>query len=116
MNQKIPQNITVQELDRWLQSDSLQPTLVDVREEQELAIASFPANILHIPLSKANELSKGLLKELSGGDVVILCHSGIRSWNFACWLIEQDCPCKIWNLYGGIDAWSLEIDPSVPRY
>jgi rhodanese-related sulfurtransferase len=47
---------------------------------------------------------------------VIVCHAGMRSWNFACFLIERLGYDRVWNLSGGIDAWSCEVDPSVPRY
>jgi len=48
--------------------------------------------------------------------VAVLCHAGVRSWNFACWLIEQHGYEQVWNLEGGIDAWSMTVDPGVPRY
>ena len=32
------------------------------------------------------------------------------------WLIEQGREGEVWNLEGGIDAWSVQVDPSVPRY
>jgi rhodanese-related sulfurtransferase len=47
---------------------------------------------------------------------VVLCHAGIRSWQFGCWLMEVHGYERVWNLHGGIDAWSLEADPQVPRY
>jgi rhodanese-related sulfurtransferase len=46
----------------------------------------------------------------------VLCHAGIRSWQFASWLIDQQNYEQVWNLSGGIEAWSVEVDPSVPRY
>ena len=48
--------------------------------------------------------------------IVVICHSGVRSWHFAMWLISQNSNYKVWNLDGGIDAWSVEVDPTVPRY
>jgi rhodanese-related sulfurtransferase len=46
----------------------------------------------------------------------VLCHAGIRSWQFGCWLMEAQGFPRVWNLHGGIDAWSVEVDPTVPRY
>jgi hypothetical protein len=46
----------------------------------------------------------------------VLCHAGVRSWHFACWLIEEHSFGSVWNVQGGIDAWSVDVDRSVPRY
>jgi rhodanese-related sulfurtransferase len=40
----------------------------------------------------------------------------VRSWHFACWLIEEHSFGSVWNVQGGIDAWSVDVDRSVPRY
>jgi rhodanese-related sulfurtransferase len=40
----------------------------------------------------------------------------MRSWHFGCWLIEQHGYGQVWNIQGGIDAWSVELDDQVPRY
>jgi rhodanese-related sulfurtransferase len=48
--------------------------------------------------------------------VAVLCHAGVRSWQFGCWLIEQHGYPEVWNIQGGIDAWSRQVDPEVPRY
>ncbi len=117
MNQKIPDSITPESLHEWIFDKSMNLAVVDVREDQELEIAPFPYQVIHIPLSKASELAPIFLANLSSDQkVVVICHSGIRSWNFASWMIEQKCKCNVWNLIGGIEAWSLRVDPSVPRY
>ena len=48
--------------------------------------------------------------------VAVICHAGVRSWHLACWLIEAQGYGDVWNVQGGIDAWSVEVDPAVPRY
>ena len=48
--------------------------------------------------------------------VVVVCHAGVRSYHFGLWLLDQPWGLEVWNLEGGIDAWSLQVDPSVPRY
>ena len=117
MIEKAPSNISPIDLLDWLQSDSQRPLLIDVREESELAIASFTEEVLHCPLSLASSWITTLPEQLSKQQsVVVICHSGIRSWNFASWLIEKGCISEVWNLEGGIDAWSAQVDPSVPRY
>ena len=46
--------------------------------------------------------------------LVVYCHHGVRSMTAARWLAEQGVSC--WNLVGGIDAWSSQVDPSTPVY
>ncbi len=117
MNQQVPRNLSPKDLHSWLLRESSKPLLVDVREEQELAIAPFPSEVVHLPLSQASfwieELPEKLLRNKP---VVVICHAGIRSWNFATWLLEQGWEVEVWNLEGGIDAWSVNVDPTLPRY
>ena len=118
MNQHIPLNISPKELNKLLVDDSSKkPFIVDVREEDEIAIASFSFSVLHLPLSKA-AIWSGEIEELLPKDapIVVVCHAGVRSLNFGIWLLEQGIRKTVWNLVGGIDAWSREVDPSVPRY
>ncbi|MEB3319042.1 MAG: rhodanese-like domain-containing protein [Cyanobacteriota bacterium] len=93
------------------------PQLVDVREEEELALARFPHPVEHLPLSRASEWLETLPARLDRErPVVVLCHAGVRSWRFACWLLAERGYREVWNLEGGIDAWSVGVDPSIPRY
>ncbi|MEB3325454.1 MAG: rhodanese-like domain-containing protein [Cyanobacteriota bacterium] len=111
-----PHSLTAQELWTKLQNgEALQ--LVDVREEQELAIARLPYPVAHLPLSRSAEWMPEVPTRLERDrPVVVLCHAGVRSWQFACWLLEAQGYNDVWNLEGGIDAWSVSVDPSVPRY
>ena len=118
MNQHIPLNISPKELKKILEDDSSEkPFIVDVREDNEIAIASFSFSVLHLPLSKAANWS-AKIGELLPQDkpVVIVCHAGVRSLNFGIWLLEKGITKSVWNLIGGIDAWSTDVDQSVPRY
>lgn len=111
-----PLSIPARELQERLQrGEAIQ--LVDVREDQELVWAQLPHPVLHLPLSRSQEWLAELDQRLERDrPVAVLCHAGIRSWQFACWLMEQQGYGEVWNLQGGIDAWSVEVDPSVPRY
>ena len=118
MDKHIPLNISPKELNKILEDDSYEkPFIVDVREDDEIAIASFPFAVLHLPLSKAAKWS-GNIEELLPKDqpIVVACHAGVRSLNFGIWLLEQGITKSVWNLVGGIDAWSTDVDQSVPRY
>ncbi len=102
--------ISVQELKRKL--DAHEPlTLIDVREPYEYEIARIEGAKL-IPLS---ELPARIGEIDPTPDVVIHCHSGMRSAH-AVQLLQQAGRQNAFNLAGGIDAWSEEIDPAVPRY
>ena len=116
MTNNRPKPITAPALMDWMRSD--QPLqLVDVRESQELALASFPADVVHLPLSGSSDWLDSLRERLSAEvPVVVLCHAGIRSLHFGQWLLEQEWGLDVWNLDGGIDAWSLQVDPTTPRY
>ena len=117
MKTNIPRQLSPSDLFTWLLKESGKPLLVDVREDHELAIAPFPADVLHLPLSESSRWIEEIpTKVQKSQPVVVICHSGIRSWNFGSWLLEQDLACEVWNLEGGIDAWSVNVDSSVPRY
>jgi rhodanese-related sulfurtransferase len=86
-------------------------TLLDVREPDEIATASV-SGALEIPMREI----PGRLDELDRGKpLVVMCHSGGRSRRVAEFLAGNGF-ANVFNLRGGIDAWSLEVDSSVPRY
>ena len=86
--------------------------LLDVREPWEYEAAhiegSTPIPMGDIPARAFQELDPE-------AHIVALCHHGVRSMNVAVWLRNQGLD-KVQSLRGGIDAWSREIDPKVPRY
>ena len=116
MQKIIPRQISAQDLSNWLDNTE-KPIIVDVREKQELAIALFPYDFIHLPLSDASSWIEDIPRLLpTDKPVVIICHSGVRSLNFCNWLIDQSLGYELWNLDGGIDSWSINVDESVPRY
>jgi rhodanese-related sulfurtransferase len=112
-----PHPISATDLELWLQGDAPSPQVVDVREAQELAMAKFPRNVLHLPLSASSEWIATLQSRLAPDQpLVVLCHAGVRSHHFGLWLLDQGWGLEVWNLEGGIDAWSTQVDDTVPRY
>lgn len=111
-----PRPISAPDLADWLGRDAT-IQLVDVREDSELALAQLPQPVIHLPLSRSAEWA-GRIGELLERDrpVAVFCHAGVRSWQFGCWLMQAEGYSAVWNLEGGIEAWSLRVDPSVPRY
>lgn len=94
----------------WLAGDA-PPVLLDVREAWEVATAALPG-ASHIPMSVLPDR----LAELDPTrPTVVLCHHGLRSARVGTWL-ELNGFAAVFNLAGGIDAWSRDHDPAVPRY
>jgi sulfur-carrier protein adenylyltransferase/sulfurtransferase len=85
--------------------------LIDVREPFEYEIARIEGSKL-IPLG---EIADRLDELESGQPMIVHCHSGKRSAH-AVQLLQQRGFTEIYNLEGGIEAWSDQIDPSVPKY
>jgi rhodanese-related sulfurtransferase len=95
-------------LSRRAHGDSL--TLLDVREDWEIAVASVEGTV-HIPMAQV----PARLSELDRNtDIVVLCRSGRRSLEIAKLLVLHGFQAI--NLAGGILAWSHDIDPSIPTY
>ena len=85
--------------------------LIDVREPFEHSIAQLSGARL-IPLGELEARQSEIPRDR---DVVLFCHSGIRSAR-ATMLLREHGATSVYNLEGGIDAWSTEIDSDVPRY
>ena len=101
---------SVQELQERLQNNE-NLVLLDVREANEYAFAHIQGS-LHIPLRQIPERIQELNTEQ---DIAVLCHHGIRSQQ-ACLFLEQYGFNHLYNVVGGIDAWSLSCDATVSRY
>jgi sulfur-carrier protein adenylyltransferase/sulfurtransferase len=102
--------IGVEELRRW-QLDGRDLQLLDVRQPVEHSLARLPGAQL-VPLP---ELSRRVGELDPSRPVVVHCHHGPRSLEAARWLRAQGFP-RVVSLRGGIDAWSLQVDPQIPRY
>jgi rhodanese-related sulfurtransferase len=85
--------------------------LLDVREDWEVDTASIP-NAVNIPMNDVPDSLDSLPKDVP---IAVVCHHGGRSAQVAYWLKAQGYD-KVMNVSGGIDAWSQQVDPSVPRY
>ena len=103
--------ITAAEAARLLADEAERTVLLDCREDEELAIASI-AGALHIPMGDIPSRLPELDPEKR---YVVCCHHGVRSAQVCLFLASNDFD-DVANLRGGIDAWSREVDPDVPRY
>jgi rhodanese-related sulfurtransferase len=95
------------------------PVVLDVREPWEVQTATIQADGFALMAVPMRELPGRLaeLKENLGTDrpIACLCHHGMRSQQVAHFL-EQSGFTEVVNIQGGIDAWSAQRDPAVPRY
>lgn len=85
--------------------------LLDVREEWEYSLAKLDGSIL-IPLGR---IPQSLARLNRDSEIIAICHHGMRSADATNFLLQQGFP-NVKNLVGGIDAWSVLVDGSVPRY
>ena len=85
--------------------------LIDVREAWEFELARVEGAEL-LPLSRLSEWEGALTDD---EEIVFMCHHGIRSAH-VCAHLARNGLTKLYNLAGGIDRWSVEVDPSMPRY
>lgn len=105
-------HITAPDLAAWLADPSRpRPLLLDVREPWEFATCSIAGSTpmpMHLVPIRANELEDDV-------DIVCVCHHGARSMQVAAFL-ERNGFSKMTNLTGGIHAWAVQVDPSMPKY
>ena len=86
--------------------------LLDVREDWETTLAPVPADHLHIPMGQIADR----LGELDPAqETVVICRSGGRSAEVARFLSTHGF-VSVYNLVGGILAWSRDLDPRIPQY
>jgi rhodanese-related sulfurtransferase len=88
--------------------------LIDVREVPEHATCSIAGAEL-IPMNTIPQQLQHLETLADEAPLIVFCHHGVRSLTVVNWLRQQGvAECS--SMSGGIDQWSLSIDPSVPRY
>ena len=95
--------------------EGARPLVLDVREAWELQTASVTPADFELVAIPMGEIPARLAELDPARPVACLCHHGMRSLQVAHFL-EQNGYTQITNLTGGIDLWSAEHDPAVPRY
>lgn len=105
--------VTPREAKARRERDPSHYVIVDVRLPSELDAAAIPG-VIHIPLHELEERADEIPKD-PGVEVAVLCHHGVRSLKAALALRALGWPGAK-SIAGGIEAWSLGADPSVPRY
>ncbi|MCB6183408.1 sulfurtransferase [Leeia sp. TBRC 13508] len=103
------QTITAPALSEWVKKES-KPQLIDVREPWEFALCAIPGSI-NIPM----QTIPSRLNDIEEGDIVTICHHGMRSYQVALYL-ENAGLGPVHNLTGGVEAWASEVDPTMAHY
>lgn len=98
----------------WAKGQTLRPVLLDVREGWEVQKASVQTeglDLVHMPMqtipARLDELDKSR-------PIACLCHHGGRSMQVASFLTQHGY--QVANVSGGIHAWSVQVDPTIPVY
>jgi rhodanese-related sulfurtransferase len=106
------QHVTAPELAAWLSDPArARPLLLDVRENWEFATCRIDGSTqiaMNTIAARIEELDED-------AEIVCICHHGARSMAVAAFL-ERNGFGKITNLTGGIHAWAVQVDGSMPKY
>ena len=112
------QQLAVAQLLPWIEAINAgggTPLLVDVREPWEVSLAAIrlpDADTVNLPMGS---IPARLAEIDATRPIVCICHHGMRSAQVVAFL-QRHGYASVYNLAGGIDAWSAEIDTAVPRY
>ncbi len=105
------EQLPVQQLKDWLDRGEVPPRIIDVREPWEHNVCRIEPSEL-IPMGQIPNHVENLDPEQ---ELIILCHHGIRSLQ-VCRFLEHHGFTKLYNVYGGIDAWAKEVDHNMNQY
>lgn len=107
--------ISVEELASRLAKSTEGVYLLDVREPQEVVLASLEG-FENLPLSQFSDWADQIQTRLNlDAEVIVMCHHGIRSAQMCQWLKSQGFR-NVKNVAGGIEAYAVIVDPAIPRY
>jgi rhodanese-related sulfurtransferase len=110
--EELPLEIDVRSV-RELQQQGEDFVLLDIREQDEYDLVRI-AGARFLPMSQIQARLDELMP-LRDQRIVVHCHHGGRSERVTHWLRRQGFS-RVQNMAGGIDAWAVEIEPSLPRY
>jgi rhodanese-related sulfurtransferase len=104
--------LTAMQLKAWLDDPARSPPLLlDVREPWEFDVVRIPGATL-LPMRAIPVRYQELSRD---AEIVVICHHGARSYQVGMFLEQQGFDNVI-NLYGGMAAWSRDVDPAAPTY
>lgn len=111
------EQIPPRDLPRWVArvTQAVAPLLLDVREPAECRTVSVRAEGTELLQWPMHTIPARLSELGRDRPIAVLCHHGGRSMQVALFLEQRGFGCLA-NVAGGIDAWALQLDPSLPRY
>lgn len=110
------QQVAAAQFAQWRDAQApRQPLVLDVREPWEVQTASVRPDGFELRVIAMGEIPSQLAQLPKDRPIACLCHHGMRSLQVAHFLQQQGY-ADVVNLQGGIDAWSVSLDPSVARY
>jgi rhodanese-related sulfurtransferase len=110
------QQLRVSEFAQWRDAHvGREPLVLDVREPWEVQTASVRPDGFELRVIAMGDIPTAFGQLPSDRPIACLCHHGMRSLQVARFLFQQGFS-EVVNLQGGIDAWSIDLDPSVTRY
>lgn len=95
-------------------SEKSEAMLLDVREPEEFGLAHLEHSVL-MPMQTIPAQLGRLEQMADEHTLLVLCHHGVRSLQVVAWLRAQGIE-NCYSVAGGIDRWSRELDPAIPRY
>ena len=108
------EQITPAQLADWAKAQAQRPVLLDVREGWECQTASVTPEALDLVHMPMQTIPARLDKLDRSRPIACLCHHGGRSMQVAAFLAHHGF--QVANVAGGIHAWSVQLDPSIPVY
>jgi rhodanese-related sulfurtransferase len=111
------QQVSPSQFNDWFQQASSigQPLILDVRETWECQLASIAPAGCEVSIMPMQTIPARLMELDKSRPIACLCHHGMRSMQVARFLASNGIG-EVVNIDGGIDAWSMDKDPSVARY
>jgi rhodanese-related sulfurtransferase len=106
------QQLTATQLKEWLDDPArAKPVLIDVREPWEFDVCRIEGT-RPMPMGS---IPARLIELKRDAETVVVCHHGARSYQ-VCMFLEHQGFSKLFNLYGGMAAWSKDVDSTTPTY
>ena len=104
-------HLSATDLKQRLDENEEQPLLLDVREPWEFALCNIEGSSL-VPMTKITHAINDFNREQA---IVVVCHTGVRSRS-VCMFLEREGFHNVSNLEGGVHAWAMDVDDTMPTY
>ena len=111
---ELPLEISIEDAQTAIARNTDELLLLDCRNQHEYDFVRLDDSVL-IPMDEITTRVSELQVHQAKPTIVVYCHMGVRSGMVTQWLRQNGFP-QAQSLAGGIDAWSVHVDPKLPRY